>query len=181
MKALQLALTSEMANRDIKPYVISSFGDIALAIGQAFEPYLQACVMMLMQASQQMPTPGDELLVDFINSLRAAVLDAYSGIVVGLAEENTIRLFVPHVPALMQFLHMLSTPQSQKNVEVLWKAVGLLGDVAKEIGSESQVKQHLQEPFVAMLVREAAAAEDDQARTMANWASSVIQPLIQAG
>jgi len=70
MGALREALQDSSVSRDVKPIVISCFGDIAMAIGAAYEPYLQISVMMLMQAATQRVPPDDEELVAFINSLR---------------------------------------------------------------------------------------------------------------
>src|SRR3569832_2854131 len=65
MGALRGALQDPSVTRDIKPTVISCFGDIALAIGAAYEPYLQVSAMMLMQASTQSAPEDDDEMVAF--------------------------------------------------------------------------------------------------------------------
>jgi len=50
-------LQNEMLNRNVKVSILSCFGDIALAIGPAFDPYFETTMSMLMQAGQVEPNP----------------------------------------------------------------------------------------------------------------------------
>lgn len=158
--------------RDVKPTVVSAFGDIAMAIQGAYEPYLSMTLMLLMQASQQ--TAESPEMIDFINTLRCSVLEAYSGITVGLSEGKRTDLFVGSVPAVLQFLNMLATDQTKDDL-VLQKAVALLGDLANEMGG--QVKMHLTQPFVHHLVQQAEISQDDQVRQYAEWSKSKLSSL----
>lgn len=158
--------------RDVKPTVVSAFGDIAMAIQGAYEPYLAMTLMLLMQASQQ--TADSPEMVDFINTLRCAVLEAYSGITVGLSEGGRTDLFVGNVPAVIQFLGMLADDSSKDDL-VLQKAVALLGDLANEMGP--QVKMHLVQPFVQQIVQQAEVSQDGQVRQYAEWSKMKLSVL----
>jgi len=160
--------------RDVKPTVVSAFGDIAMAIQGAYEPYLQVTVMLLMQASQQ--TAESPEMIDFINTLRTSVLEAYSGITVGLSEGGRADLFVGSVPPVLQFLSTLASDQTKDDM-VLQKAVALLGDLANEMGP--QVKNHLQQPFVEQLVNQAITSQDESVRQYAEWSREKIKALMQ--
>ena len=46
-------MQSDAVHRNIKPQILSAFGDIALAIGDSFEAYLQHVITML--GSAQVP------------------------------------------------------------------------------------------------------------------------------
>ena len=50
MQILLENLQSNEVNRNVKPHIISAFGDIALAIGDKFEYYIQHVVSMLQSA-----------------------------------------------------------------------------------------------------------------------------------
>lgn len=50
-------LSSEVLNRNVKITILSCFGDIALAVGPAFEPYLPTTMTVLSQAGMMMPNP----------------------------------------------------------------------------------------------------------------------------
>jgi hypothetical protein len=50
-------LQSDVLNRNVKISILSCFGDIALAIGVAFEPYVETTMGVLRQAGAVMPIP----------------------------------------------------------------------------------------------------------------------------
>jgi importin subunit beta-1 len=76
-------LSSEVLNRNVKISIISCFGDIALAIGPQFEPYLDTVMGILNQAAQMQPNPLDYDSIDYIASLREGILEAHTGIIAG--------------------------------------------------------------------------------------------------
>jgi importin subunit beta-1 len=179
MQAMTDCLKDSSAHRDTKPVVFSAFGDIAMAICAAFEPYLQVATMLLMQAaSAPITSPEDDEFVEFINRLRKSVLDAYTGIIMGLADGKALHLFIPNIASIMQFLEFLSTPDSYKDDECLQKAVGLVGDIAQQMGASAQIKQQLNQPFISSLIREANASGSDGTREIAVWSQGILQQMI---
>lgn len=107
-------LSSEVLNRDVKVSILSCFGDIALAIGPAFEPYMQTTMGVLRQAGAVQPNPVrpsvshqratpyslctqlDLDMVEYVASLREGILEAYTGVVTGLknTEKCTYRFIL---------------------------------------------------------------------------------------
>jgi importin subunit beta-1 len=57
MSTLLENLTSPVLDRNVKISVVACFGDIAMAIGPAFEPYLGATMTVLRQAGDQKIDP----------------------------------------------------------------------------------------------------------------------------
>lgn len=57
MTVLLENLQSDVLNRNVKISILSCFGDIALAIGPAFEPYLDTTMNVLAQAGAVEPNP----------------------------------------------------------------------------------------------------------------------------
>lgn len=57
MTVLLENLQSDVLNRNVKISILSCFGDIALAIGPAFEPYLETTMGVLRQAGAVEPNP----------------------------------------------------------------------------------------------------------------------------
>lgn len=59
-------LQSEVLNRNVKISILASFGDIALAIGPAFEPYLHTAMGVLGQAGSVQPNPVSTLVTRYM-------------------------------------------------------------------------------------------------------------------
>jgi importin subunit beta-1 len=176
MAALTDCLKDGSAQRDIKPAVISCFGDIAMAICGAYEPYLQISTMLLMQAATAQPPSDDDDLIAFINSLRLSILDAYSGIIFGLSDGQMLHLFLPNVSSIMQFMQVLAAPESCKDDDVLQKAVTLLGDMGSQMGP--QVKAQLNQPCAVELLDEAIQSPDNEIRDTGVWTRQVLEKLM---
>jgi importin subunit beta-1 len=99
MQLLSENLQSNTLNRDAKVPILECFGDIALAIGPAFEGYLDHTMNVLRQAGSITPNPVstptdiqrktltllpsklDYELQDYLSILREGILEAYTGIV----------------------------------------------------------------------------------------------------
>ena len=62
MSVLMENLQSEVLNRNVKITILSCFGDIAMSIGPAFEPYLATTVGVLHQAGSIQPNPVSYIL-----------------------------------------------------------------------------------------------------------------------
>lgn len=57
MTVLLENLQSDVLGRNVKVSILACFGDIALAIGPAFEPYFETTMSVLRQAGQVEPNP----------------------------------------------------------------------------------------------------------------------------
>lgn len=68
--------------------ILSTFGDLALQLGDSFEKYLETVKRMLSQAMHlsvmQAQNSQDDDFLDYNNELRIGILEAYSGIFQGL-------------------------------------------------------------------------------------------------
>ncbi|KAL7579807.1 hypothetical protein ACA910_021940 [Epithemia clementina (nom. ined.)] len=179
MEAMFNIIRDGSVHRDVKPAVISCFGDMAMAIGAAYQPYMQLTMMLLMQASQQHAPPDNDDMVAFINKLRCSVLEAYSGILVGLSEGRALNDFLPNLPNILSFLTFLAS-DSTKDEYVLQKAVTLLGDIAHEAGSQPEVKQQINQAFVGQLIREAVSSHNKTIQQEAHWAASVVELAVKS-
>jgi importin subunit beta-1 len=65
----------------VKPQVLAVFADIAMAIEVDFQRYAPLVLSMLQQAGEVTITTTDEEIIEYINSLREAILEAYAGII----------------------------------------------------------------------------------------------------
>ncbi len=74
--------------RNVKPTIIATLGDIAMAVGGWFERYMPYVMMMLQQASQLQLDPSNVEDFDYLSELRESILSTYTSIVQGLSAEN---------------------------------------------------------------------------------------------
>lgn len=177
MTALVESLREISLHRSVKPPVFMAFGDIAMAIEGAFEPFVQMSMMLLMQASNVELTDDDDEMIDYLNDLREGILEGFTGIITGLRYGNRIDLIHPYVSHILSFLQKVEADPNRHEL-VLGKAVGLLGDIATSLGP--QVKDQLNQPFVANLLNEGRQTGDETIVSSADWAGGVIQQLIQS-
>jgi importin subunit beta-1 len=176
MDVLVASLKDPSLDRSVKPIVLSCFGEIAMALNEHFEPYVQACLMLLMQASGMEAPQDDDDMIDYINELRGSVLEAYTGIVTGLNDGNRLDLLSSYLPALVQFLQRIAADPN-RDAAIIKSAAGLIGDIAKPYGK--QIKEQIHQPFIGQLLNEAAQARDPDTVAIANWAMSEVQNIIQ--
>ena len=176
MEALVDSLKDSSIHRSVKPPVLSCFGDIAMAIGAAYQPYLQLSMMLLMQASSARAPEDDEDLIEYFNLLRESILEAYVGIVQGLRDGNVLNQFMQYVPNILQFLEELANDPNRDDF-VLSKAIGLVGDLAQAIGP--QIRDQINQQFVAKLLSDGMASGDPSIAEMSSWASQVVTQACQ--
>lgn len=175
MKALFDALKDTNLHRSVKPTVLSTFGEIAMAIEAAYEPYVQMSLMVLLQASATQAPEDDEDFIEYVNLLRESVLEAYTGIIQGLKGGGRIDLILPYAQSMLQFLQKICSDPNRDEF-VMSKAVGLIGDIASAMGPH--VKDQLNQPYVALMLQEVEDSGDDTAAQTAQWARGTIQSLL---
>jgi len=163
-------------DRKIKAAIMTCFGDIALAISGEFEKYLSPVMQMLREASSTRLAdgpPNDEEWVEYLNSLREGVLEAYTGIIHGLRESNKLHLLKEHVDSVLHFVKEIAEEPSPSDA-VMKAAVGVIGDLIFVF--QAELTQYVgQAPFLAKLVEFAIRSQDPGIRNTANWLQSLLQ------
>ncbi|GAA0168318.1 transporter [Lithospermum erythrorhizon] len=166
-------LSSVELHRSVKPPMFSCFGDIALAIGEHFEKYIQYALPMMKSASEMVAQmdPNDDEMVDYGNQLRRSIFEAYSGLLQGFKETKT-DLMLPHAQHLLQFIEIVSN-DPQRDESVTKAAVAVLGDLADALGSN--IKTMFKDPAVfSELLRECLESHDEQLKETAAWAQGML-------
>lgn len=170
MRCLLELLQSQVLNRSVKPHVIAVFADIAMAIEGDFDRYTNIILGILKQAGEVNISSDDEELVEYINTLRNSILEAYTGILQGLKAANKQDTILPFVEGIVEFLHRSAADENRSN-DVLKSAVGLLGDLGQTFGAKMQPIYKM--PFVPMLIQQGAQSDQPEIQEVAQWAQSV--------
>jgi len=176
LQILYTNLQNPSVDRKIKAAIMSCFGDVALAISGEFEKYLKPVMQMLLEASLTRLSHGpasNEEWVEYLNSLREGVLEAYTGIIHGLREANKLYLFKEHVNGVLEFVKVVSEEPSPSE-PVMKAAVGVLGDLV--FAFQAELTTHIiHAPFLQSLVEYAARCQDQSTRTTGLWLQKLLQ------
>ncbi|TFK48303.1 ARM repeat-containing protein [Heliocybe sulcata] len=172
MRVLLENLQSEVLNRNVKISILSCFGDIALAIGAAFEPYLETTMSVLRQAGSVQPNPLDYELVEYVSNLREGILEAYTGVVTGLKNTDKVSLLVPYVPSILELCQRcLNDDERPDSVAKL--SYGLIGDLADSFPG-GEIKQLLLAEWIGHELRSRSRMAGETKRTL-RWAREMVK------
>jgi importin subunit beta-1 len=160
-------------NRNVKPPILSAFGDIALALGGAFEKYLRIVITVLQHASgTQIQDKNDEDLVDYINALRESIFDAYTGILQGLKSDEKSILMLDHAKPIVDFVEAVFLDDIS-NDSVIRAAIGTLGDLASTL--QNRLGNIIGKDSLKQLVSKHVKSENQSTRQVAQWALSLLR------
>eukprot|EP01041_Mallomonas_annulata_P000250 gene250-463_t len=169
VRSLLDLLQSPALNRSVKPHVLAVFADIAMALENEFNRYANIILVMLQQAAEVNIQTDDEDLIDYINGLREAILDAYTGILQGLSQG--VDILIPFLERIIDFVSRCAKDE-HRSPQVLKAVVGLLGDMGQAFGP--RMYHVLHQPFFHTLVQEAISQGDNTTRQLGTWTQSVI-------
>lgn len=173
MQILLASLQSSILHRSVKPPILSCFGDIALAVGPQFEPFLDTTIGVLQQAGAMRADPSNYDLVDYIITLREAILDAYTGIVSAFKSTPKAEVLLNHVNSIFTFLHLCLTDQDRTE-HILKSSIGLIGDLA-EAFPNGQLREALNSAWITDILKQGRTKHSGgpETRKVAKWAKEV--------
>lgn len=172
-------LSNNTVNRNLKPQILSSFGDIALGIGSEFKKYLDHVLNALVQVAQLQLDPNDAEIVDYLNELREGVLAAYIGIVQGLKGEGytpnqDVYLLEAHLPFMVRYMiSICSDPNAHPGI--LKSCCGLVGDLCTAFGAKACPV--LDNGEVHELLYKGRQSTDVTAKSLARWSAKELQKI----
>eukprot|EP00096_Caligus_rogercresseyi_P011617 TRINITY_DN461_c1_g1_i1.p1 TRINITY_DN461_c1_g1~~TRINITY_DN461_c1_g1_i1.p1 ORF type:complete len:884 (+),score=288.24 TRINITY_DN461_c1_g1_i1:73-2724(+) len=138
MTILLEILSDKGVHRSVKPQIFCVFGDIALALGPGFKKYFEVVMRTLAEAAQANCDSDNFDVVQYINELREACVEAYTGIIQGIRGEvggvsADLAIIQPHVPFIVQFI--ISICQDPIHVDMtISVCAGLIGDICISFG-----------------------------------------------
>ncbi|PWN46943.1 putative karyopherin beta-1 subunit [Violaceomyces palustris] len=177
MNALFANLQSPVLNRSVKPPILSCFGDVAMAIGPAFEPYLPTTMSVLQEASLVAPPqdPSDYEMTDYINSLREGIAEAYVGIVSGLRGGERTAALQPFVETMFAFIALVAAAQVERSEALIRGTIGLLGDLASAFPN-GELKVLLQQQWISEFIKAGRGrGNTSETRKTAAWAKEMVK------
>ncbi|KAL0092485.1 armadillo-type protein [Phycomyces blakesleeanus] len=178
MNLLVNNLQSPVLHRSVKPCILSCFGDIALAIGDKFEPFLEVVMMVLQQAGGMRADADNYDMIDYVNTLQEGNVEAYVGIVQGMNSSGKASVLLPYVPSIFQFMSSLAMDTNRSD-SLTRSLLGLMGDLAETFGTH--LKQFYSAEWVGHILREARVSRHygQSTKETARWAKEMIKRACQ--
>ncbi|KAJ1965733.1 karyopherin Kap95 [Dipsacomyces acuminosporus] len=176
MTILLQDLESDVLHRDVKPGILSCFGDIALAIGGRFESYLDVVFRVLISACNLSASTQavDYDTIDYNNQLRVGIFEAFVGIVQGLKSDNKAQLVLPQVQSILGFMSVVFNDQNRSE-DVTRGMIGLIGDLADAFAS-GEIRDYLRTDWIPALIKEGRANRRGTAiREVARWTREMVK------
>ncbi|RCN32631.1 HEAT repeat protein [Ancylostoma caninum] len=182
MNTLVQSLQSPRLDKDVKVTILGCFGDIALAIGEHFERYIQIVMSMLIEASTAavVTNPQDYDQVDYVDKLRENCVTAYTGILQGMrpagsendpeklnqAKQSLSRFVQPMCEMIAKCCETHPVPPSDGLVATV---AGLIGDLVVLYGP--QIIPTLHNEKVSALLGRGRKSRTSKTKSVAVWAT----------
>ncbi|KAG0655239.1 karyopherin beta [Maudiozyma exigua] len=170
MNVLGQILSNSNARKELKPAILSVFGDIASNIGSDFIPYLEDVMALCVAAQNTKPENGTLDALDYNLKILESVLDAYVGIVGGL--HDTPQAIYPYVGTIFQFISLIADdPQLCSEDSTARSAVGLIGDIGSMI-PDGSIKQFYSQESITELIKKTRSNPtfSQSTKDVARWA-----------
>ncbi|CAF1234582.1 unnamed protein product [Adineta ricciae] len=185
MTHLLTCLGDDRLHRSVKPQILSTFGDIALAIGGYFKKYLEHVLNTLSQACRAQVSKTDYDMIDYLNELHEGCLSAYTGIIQGLRNSAAttgdssaalaeLELVTAQLPFIVQFIETIARDQN-KSDSILGAAIGLIGDLVTSYGR--QILPYVEREAIEKLLVEGKRSKVMKTKTLATWATKEIRKI----
>ncbi|KAJ2497903.1 karyopherin Kap95 [Coemansia sp. RSA 1972] len=176
MTILLQNLESNVLHRDVKPSILSCFGDIALAIGGRFETYLEVTFRVLMSACNL--SAGTQAVdfdtIDYNNQLRVGIFEAFVGITQGFKSDGKAQLILSQVQSIIGFMNFVYNDQTRSD-DVTKGMIGLLGDLADAFPG-GEIREYLRADWIQALIREGrSSARGTSLRVISRWARDMVK------
>jgi len=96
IEALLTNLQSPVLHRSVKPPILSCFGDVAIAIGaDHFGRFLETTMNVMAQAGSMRADANSYDSIEYVNTLREGILEAYTGVVGAYKQTDKGAFFLP--------------------------------------------------------------------------------------
>ncbi|CAI5758944.1 unnamed protein product [Candida verbasci] len=170
MLILGNTLNQPDVGKELKPAIVSCFGDIAAAIGPNFKDYLEHVLKICTEAAQIDVQDATLESLDFVFSVRESVLDCFVGIVGGFSSQP--EELYPAVGSILQYvIKIAGDPSMSSSESVSRSAAGLVGDIAA-MYPQGQFKNYFENAVLLDFIKRTRSnlLFDERTKDAARWA-----------
>mmetsp|Transcript_30862 Transcript_30862/g.52813 ORF Transcript_30862/g.52813 Transcript_30862/m.52813 type:complete len:861 (+) Transcript_30862:33-2615(+) len=164
---------------ELRPLIIISFADIALAIGGHFNVYFVHIMNALCAASDTAITAdSSDDFIDYVIKLREAILEACPPVMDSMVEAGKQQEFVPFLGKLIPFMERLWYERDYRTRTIVASMLGLIGDILKNIVpimSADDRRAMLQRQFILEIIELCINHENPDTKATAEWAKKQLE------
>ncbi|ADM12444.1 karyopherin beta [Encephalitozoon intestinalis ATCC 50506] len=160
--SLVQCLSSEATHRDLKPIILSVFGDIALALERNFESYLDMVVMLFQQISE-LNRHGDE---EYVDDLRKNAVQLVNCSLVAIGDSSKVRNLLPRIISIAHKMG-IEDGSGKTHEDILGLIDDLVGMYGKNFG--------LDEPWIKEFLYGMMKSSNDRNRKKASHVLEVLR------
>lgn len=151
MNILGANLNNASVKRDLRPAILSCFGDVATAVGADFLPYVEFVMNICGAAASITPENDSYDALDYVSAVKDAVLECYVGVVNGMQENPQV--VYPYVAAIFALVEQITMDENLSDTELVVRAAtGLLGDLGAMF-PKGEIKQGFVQPWVVQFIK----------------------------
>lgn len=163
-------LSNNAVKRELKPAILSCFGDIAGVVGEGFFPYMEIVMQICTQLANSVPEDNSYESMDYVTNVKEAVLDCYVGIVSSLSSKPELlyNFLGPVFQLIQQIAGDIELAMSESTAR---SAVGLLGDIAA-MYPDGQLRSFYEQEWVTSFIKKTRSnlTFSQQTKDAARWA-----------
>ncbi|XP_030383344.1 importin subunit beta [Scaptodrosophila lebanonensis] len=179
MSVMMSDLAEPTLHRNVKPQILSAFGDMALSIGTEFVKYLNLVLEMLRAASQLQVDPSSYDMSEYINELRESVLEAYTGIIQGLkgvdqTPNEAVLLMESHLMHIISFIKRIAQ-EGDVSDSMMASAAGFIGDLCTSFGP--RLYPLLDDTVITQFLAEGKRSKGQRTKMLCTWAAKEIKKM----
>lgn len=156
--AIGNAITSDNVSEKHKASAIMLLGDIALAIGKNFDPYIDVCVILLSYITSLNRDEDEE----FVDGLRKCILKLFSCLIVSVGKSKKILDFLPEIIS-----NIKKTILFDQDGVYIKESIDLVKDIHSVFGIQEEDRDWIIK-FLQIAIRNGRGREIEGAKDLLN-------------
>merc|ERR1712137_667211 len=167
-------LQNPEVDRELRPLIITTFGEVALAVRGLFVNYYPHIMNILSAASDiTISNDADDDTIDYVIALRESILEAYPAIIVAMSDGNEAKQVIPSLGKMLPFMETLWNQPQYRTGTIISSMIGIVNDILDFLvpHMETEAKHHvLRMQFLVDLITHGMKSPNVNTREASCWA-----------
>ncbi|KAF0992443.1 hypothetical protein HZS_6540 [Henneguya salminicola] len=170
--------TNTALDIQLKSHLLILCGDLALALGPDFRPYLSETLELLKVVSTLSSSEDDDVdYIEAVDEIKSSCLETYTSILQGMYQIEPItgedfQVWSPHISYTLHLIDTISQDPNHSD-SIACSSCGLLGDLLHTF--KSNIKSALNTASIQKLIHEASHSSASKTKTVGVWLQKLLQ------